>query len=40
MCAIAGRLAQDLVTDKRLTLSPQIQCYTIVTGVYGPFKGQ
>lgn len=30
-----GSAAVDLVIDKHLTLSPEIQCYKITTGVYG-----
>ena len=36
MHATESSLALDLVIDKHLTLSPKIQCYKIVAGVYGP----
>lgn len=36
MHATSGSVALELAVGRYLTLSPQIPCYKIATGVYGP----
>lgn len=38
MCATAGSPALDLAID--LTLSPKIQWYNMITGIYGPLPSR